>query len=226
MYPHYFSQNVGGVNQDLAYTLGRLSLIQHYASGTPLIDFTSSMWVGLFFAWKGTKVVQHSSNCCARNYIQLNYFEYNLSKGNDAQIDATGNTKEIPLQCIFEYKNGEDKNSIHDIMHCPSNIIFFADSIREYNYKGQLVNEANISNSRLKAQYGFFVIHTEETECLERKWFQLAKDVFPLRKILIHKSLLDNVEELLQEKFGPDMEKYLLPYFEDNVKQIIIDAQK
>lgn len=188
------------------------SIIQHYATGTPLIDWTNNIWSALFFAWYRAVPSQKTTHTLS-DYIQLNSFRYNLAVARPAVPGLTEKDSPSPKMDIFN--PGCMPSKIEDIRKMSSERIYYVDSFQSFtlNSNNTFSIEAsyNCKNPRINIQDGFFILHLEEDTSLECKWNAIfGKDEMPLHKVLIHKSLLPYIESLLKEHWGDDMVDTLL----------------
>ncbi len=203
---HFFN------NQQLPFNpIWVFSIIQHYATGTPLIDWTNNMWSALFFAWYGAKESPKTSHNLI-DYIQLNYFEYDKDIAEPAIPVGAGQDSPAPKMTIM--KPNCMSQDIEKIREDSLKCIYYVDSFQSFSLSDsglKLQIDVSFRNPRSDVQNGFFILHLEERS-LEEKW----DDVFGtsnmrLHKVLIHKSLVPQIECLQKDYWGENLEKTLLP---------------
>lgn len=182
------------------------SIIQHYATGTPLIDWTNNIWSALFFAWYRGIPSPKTSHTLS-DYVQLNSFRYNTAVARPAVPSLT--EKDSPSPKMVHIDTDCMPENIKDIREKSSKCIYYVDSVQIFtlNSKNTFSIETSTSykNPRIDIQNGFFILHLEDIS-LESKWNTIfKKDNMPLHKVLIHKSLLPQIECLLKDYWGDDM---------------------
>lgn len=206
------------------------SFLQHYGTPTPLIDFTGSLSSGLFFAWHGAKKVKNSY--LLSDYVQINYFDkekvkdshinnfqsiMNYSAGKT--IDGFPKTKEEALE-LFE------NNFNYFTIPEEKNVVFYID---RKGFIKPLVGipldiEFSIINLNIIAQEGLFLINFEESLCIEEQWNNA--NLPKINKTLIHKSLLNEIEDYLINTAGSSFESYYYPMEKEIAKDIYNRAIK
>lgn len=203
--------------------LWALTFIQHYATGTPLIDWTNNLWSALYFAWSGAKPSPRTSHKLS-DYIQLNFF-YNSVRTIYSFDTKSGapNSEQLVLLLRAEQSNEE----LEQLRTLSKDRIITIDSYDSYKWlhNGTYQHTGmSCQNDRSNKQNGFFILHLEDSETLEEKWNRIFKeytsqnrdrydavDKMQLHKVLIHKSLVPYIECLLKEYWGDDLSNELLP---------------
>jgi len=142
----FFNKNGINTNNSLAY----LSYMQHYSVPTPLLDFTDSPYIGLFFALENART--YSSDREIDNYCSLyvidrrstyfhstmKRFDIELEEGDIKEIDYDKNLSTFPIILVTPDKS---------------------------TYK--IINNTNISN-----QEGLFFYNNSPTEPVEKVYFE------------------------------------------------------
>lgn len=156
-----------------------LSFLQHYGAPTPLIDFSESLDVALFFAIQG--VNQYASD----NDIDSYFSVYFLSKDEDFSLDSiTNKNKEKREQSAEEFSkrtgNYVDKSHTARLDLAvdwlsvlePQKLLFLptpaSSQIKNYSPPGYNIEQLLVwSNPRIIAQKGCFFLNAYETLPLE-----------------------------------------------------------
>lgn len=186
------------------------SALQHITQCAPLIDFTSSLTVALFFATNDS-----SSNNCTTNPLDR-YFaiiSYNVSdtKNNYANGNTVsdGSIEYLPLaEYLFDKENVSDKTvseAVSAIEKCnmtnlPSGrILYITYNSRTALYGGRgIMYHISFENDNIVRQQGKLLINNSEDKPFESLW----NNVFPWHKLtitLIDKSLRKTICTYLTE---------------------------
>jgi len=113
----FFNKNGINTNNSLAY----LSYMQHYSVPTPLLDFTDSPYIGLFFALENART--YSSDREIDNYCSLyvidrrstyfhstmKRFDIELEEGDIKEIDYDKNLSTFPIILVIRTDIGDEK---------------------------------------------------------------------------------------------------------------------
>lgn len=207
-----------------SYTpLWALTFIQHYATGTPLIDWTNNIWSALYFAWSGAKPSPRTSHKLS-DYIQLNFFDYDCHIAKPSVPKENQKDSPAPRMAILTQSNAD----LEELRQQGKDRIIAIDSYDSHElscYGTCKHTSMSCQNDRSDKQNGFFILHLEDSETLEEKWNRIFKeytsqnriarydavDKMQLHKVLIHKSLVPYIECLLKEYWGDDLSNELLP---------------
>ncbi len=203
---YYKSLNIN--ENDLLY----ISLLQHYGAPSPLLDFTHSLNIALYFALEGMSIV--SSNNDIDNYFSLyiidrnkcgnelvdivSFLDHGLENGTALLEDFKTQHPNIDLDYsllkdVDKYTKWIKQDGTNDGL-CKMNCGFLdnplnTDSIAMYETKDFLY----WSNINLIAQQGCFILYTKESTPLEQ-YFSDENYLPKLRCINVHKSLSEYIK--------------------------------
>jgi hypothetical protein len=201
-------------------SLWAFSFLQHYKTPSPFIDFTGDFYAALFFATDNSYISDNSF--LLSDYVQINLFlKKNLNPDHSLLIDSIKQTEQdnpgnidIALNIFinhFDYFNKKSK-----IFYVDRNIK--TKKIFPSNSSPNIEIDFNIFNLNIIAQNGLFFINYEEDKCLEEQWSGLSMD--KLNKVLIHKSLLNDIRKILINQAGKDFKDFYYPQEELLSKEI------
>ena len=201
-----FYKSLNVVPNDLLY----LSLLQHYGASSPMLDFTHSLDMGLFFMIDGTTDIDTNSPTI-NQYFSLQLLDTRAYKCHIVQLSemlASGisNAKEQVEQYESLHPNATiDKSLIENIdkmvkWHNPSNpggdiktlnigILDYVNHNIVTDLKGNMLKWTNI---RIVAQRGVLLLYTDIDKSLE-EFFSTELKAPALRCFNIHKRLKDYI---------------------------------
>jgi len=202
-----------------------LSFVQHYGIPSPLIDFSGSFLASLFFAWDNSLEVD--SSYLLSDYMQINYLDKEELQSHKKiqsimmySIDEA--TKQNP-QNVNDATNEFMKHFDFFSKPTTNNVYYVTKSgikstIARVPVNFEIDVEFNILNLNIIAQDGLFIIHYDENKCLEDIWNNLSLP--KMKKILIHKSLVKNIEIVLKQNAGSNIKEFYYPQEENIVKDL------
>lgn len=204
------------------------SALQHFTQCSPMLDFSSSFDVALYFAVNGSHIV--SSNPLDNYFSIIKFTEdskitnnFRLNGGNrySSYIENLLDKIDLSSNCSCRILNNA-KSAIEqcDIMEIEQDEIQYV----TYNYFATTLNKNGIdyrisfANDNIVRQKGKLLINNTENIPFEQLW----KKVFPERKLkilLIHKSLNKTLCMYLTTRCMCN--RRLLPICKDYKKEII-----
>lgn len=195
--PSYFSNN----NIEHVSIYAKLSILQHFGSETPLLDWTRNPNVAMYFATQSLyKTTEEDliDNYFSIYFINRNhpYFEFNTELGVELLISEKKTNEEI--NAYFNDDNYILK-SIHDF------------PIQCVNDKGnKVVNHSTMSNYNITAQNGLFILNSDPYRPLEEailNRIQKFSNEHHAVSILFENALLENQKHFIcydiHKKFIP-----------------------
>ena len=207
------------------------SALQHITQCAPLIDFTSSLNVALFFATNDNTCIINTGNPLDEYFAVISY---NICDAKNIYVTSNkmpdGNAEYLPLaECLFDKENVSDKTVSEaisaieksDMMNLPSGkILYITYNSRASLLKGHgIVYHISFDNDNIERQEGILLINNSEDKPFESLW----NNVFPWHKLkitLIDKSLRKTICTYLTEHCI--CHKTMLP-IEKNYETEIID---
>jgi len=228
----YFpSQQQGYIEENLPYnSFWAFSFIQHYGIPSPLIDFSGSFLASLFFAWDNALEVKNSY--LLNDYMQINYFnKEELQKQNNFQSimkHSISEAKKLNLQNV----NSATQNfmTYFDFFNITTSKIYYVDksgatrTLKRVPVTFDINIDFNIFNLNIIAQDGLFIPNPDENKCLEDIWNNLSLP--KMKKILIHKSLVKNIETVLKQNAGNNVKEAYYPQEEEVVNDLYNNVLK
>ncbi|MBR5435131.1 MAG: FRG domain-containing protein [Bacteroidales bacterium] len=203
--------------------LWKFIILQHLFVVSPLIDFSSNIDVALFMAINNEKKVNNwiitHNNLALEDYIQIIYLENkNLNSMtcklyNDLERSHINQSDSKSL--YEQYQQSTD--IINQYFETPT-YIPYGGELREYGTVcGKKVFRYNLSNPNIEKQSGLLFINNNNDNLPFEHYWQESKqkiynDLPPLKMLLIHKSLIPDIEKYLKEKTNvEDLKEHFLP---------------
>lgn len=207
-----------------------LALLQHYCKPSPLIDFTTNLYIALFFCIDGA---EHLVNCsCIENYCSLYFIDINdrnicslldiyhdesnflppeiLSFAEDYAKDNN-----IPISKALQRIDCQEvHNSLSNFDYasfCKGDPIIAAipatssnkETIEEQKYGSYVLFpkcDYHITNPRIETQEGLFIINTSPDKPIEDMLHNMDSTTKTIKCLNIHKSLITYIRDLLAAK--------------------------
>jgi len=203
---YYKSLNIN--ENDLLY----ISLLQHYGAPSPLLDFTHSLNIALYFALDGIKIASSDNdidnyfslyiidrNKCGNELVDIvSFLDHGIENGTAMLEDFKTQYPNTPLDYsllkdVDKYTKWIKQDGTNDGL-CKMNCGFLdnplnTDTIAMYETKDFLY----WSNINLIAQQGCFILYTKESTPLEQ-YFSGENYLPKLRCINVHKSLSEYIK--------------------------------
>jgi hypothetical protein len=200
--------SINGTNSQIGYnSFWVFSFLQHYGCPSPLIDFTGSFKASLFFAWHNAKYIEGDYNLS--NYIQINYFDTEETRKNNfcsIMEEAKNECRDIPI------KADEFNKQFSFFVKRENKIFYLASEGFSQTHEGIQSTpdiEFNVLNPNIIAQNGGFIINYDSKKTVEELWKECKLP--QMKKVLIHKSLLGEIEDFIKQDINQDIERYYYP---------------
>lgn len=215
----------GGYAIPLKYNnLWKFITLQHLFAVSPLIDFSSNIDVALFMAINNEKKVNKwfitpHNKPALEDYIQIIYFENKNLKSMTCKLYndlEKSQIKQLDSQSLYEqYQQSTD--IISQTFEIPT-YIPYEGKVQEYGTVcGKKVFRYNLSNPNIEKQSGLLFINNNNANLpFERYWQESKQKIYndlpPLKMVLIHKSLIPDIEKYLKENTKvEDLKEHFLP---------------
>lgn len=197
-----FYKSLSIVPTDLLY----LAFLQHFGAPSPMLDFTHSLDMGLFFMQDGASEVDYNSSAIEQYFslqlIDLRAYKFHIAQLSEILSDGLARGKNMVEATQSLYPNAIiDQSLIEDIRKLtawnnPNNpggdirafhivILDYANKAIVKDLKGNMLKWTNL---RIIAQRGALLLYTDSMKPLE-EYFLIDMGAPAIRCFNIHKSL-------------------------------------